>query len=149
VFESRLLEALKIAARLGTWVLYEARDARSLEMLVGMLLYRVDDFERLRGRTKNEERRRRYSELVGYWRRAARWVSSLDKEKGPDVVDQILIHIENNPALRSTPYVAADIGHPSLNTRDKAPRRAGRPRTRLVVKERVIPRCDDCGKFTL
>jgi len=149
VFELRLLEALKIADRLGTWVLYEARDARTIDYLVGHLLYRVDDLDRLRSRTKSEDKRRRYAELVGYWRRAARWVASLDRQHGAEMVDRILHHMEENPKYRAIPYVVANSGHPTLRSSDVAPRRVGRPRTRLNVKERPLPRCGDCGRATL
>lgn len=149
MFERRLLDALKIADKLGTWVLYEARDAMSRDYLVGHLLYRVDDIERLRARTKSEAKRKRYTELVGYWRRAARWVASLDHERRPEIVSTILSYIEAHPKHSELPYVQPNSGHPTLRSDDKRPRKAGRPRTRLPLHESSLPRCEDCGRVTL
>lgn len=148
MFEHHLREALKLSERLGTWVLYEAREARSRDLFLGFLLYRVDDLRRMRGRAKGDEAKR-LSELLGHWRRAARWIASLDSERWRDLVEAIVDRVEANPRFAEMPYVVARSGHPSLRVGDKPPRRVGRPRTTLNVHETPFPKCEDCGRVTL
>ena len=143
-FETYYRSAIKVCQRLGTWVLYEVRDARDLDQLVGYLAHSVDDLERLKQRTSDKKKRARYSQLIGFWRRAVSWVSSLDREKYALLAERIIEHLEQHPEHRKLPYYVTNSGHRSLTNRDKAPRPAGRPRTRPAAEKRVRE-CPDCG----
>lgn len=144
-----LLDAIKIAERLGTWVIYEVRDAKNLDYLIGWMLYRIDDIERMRGRSNATHMKAHYSEQIGYWRRAVRWVLQLDRAAAGKIAEALIERIESNPRYQQIPYVAPGCEHPSLRPHDKPPRRAGRPRTTVLTQERELPRCEDCGRVTL
>lgn len=145
-------DAIKVSERLGTWVLYAARDARDLDQLVGYMSYTVDDMETMRlqvkvnGRqtqAKADQKRARISQLVGFWRRAIRWVSSLDREHYQDVAGKLIEQLEAHPEHRSLRYYIKDTGHRTLTPSDRPPRRAGRPRTR-PAKPRPLGECPKC-----
>ena len=143
-FESYYRNAIKVCERLGTWVLYEIRDARDLDHLVGYLAYAIDDLERLRQRTSDETKRAHYSQLIGFWRRGVRFVSSLDRGSYAVLAERIIDHLSAHPEHKRLPFYVANSGHRSLTTRDKPPRRAGRPRTRPAAEKRVQV-CGSCG----
>ena len=143
-FETYYRNAIKVCERLGTWVLYDVRDARDLQQFVGYLNYAIDDLERLKQRTGDESKRQHFSQLIGFWRRAVRWVSSLDRTQYALLAERIIDHLTEHPEHRRLPYYVANSGHRSLTTKDKPPRRAGRPRTRASAEKRVRD-CSKCG----
>jgi len=136
MFDRYYREAIKVAERLGTWVLYEVRDARDLDHLVGYLSYTVDDLDALRARA-TATKRARYSQLVGFWRRAIRWVSSLDRERYQEIAAKLIEHMERHPEHSKLAYYVKDAGHRTLNANARPQRRAGRPRTRPSAEKRV------------
>ena len=139
--------AIKVCERLGTWVLYAARDARNLEHLIGYMAYTVDDLETLKGRAESESRRAQLSKLIGHWRRAIRWVSGLDRDAYGAIAERLLEMIADHPEHRELPYVAKECGHRSLSVRDRPPRRAGRPRTTpaMGATMKSCQACDGLG----
>lgn len=143
-FETYYRNATKVCERLGTWVLYEVRDARNLDHLIGYLLYVVEDLERLRQQARGKKERNRYVQLIGFWRRAIRWVSSLDRQEYAQLADRLIDAIESHPEHRKLPYYVSDSGHRTLTEMDGPPRRVGRPRTRPAAERRVKD-CNHCG----
>lgn len=138
-----LRAAIKVCGRLGTWVLYEVRDAEDLDELIGYLRYCVEDLQRHQQRASDIRRRDRLGDLVGFWRRAIRWVSSLDPEHASAIATRVLAEIETNPTYRDLVYVAPDCGHPSLRTKDKAPRPSRRPKAKRAKAKPMQP-CGAC-----
>lgn len=143
-FEAYYRNAIKVCDRLGTWVLYAVRDARDLDHLIGYLSFSIDDLENLKQRTNDEAKRQQFSQLIGFWRRAVRWVSSLDRERYALLAERMIEHLQEHPEHRRMPYYVANSGHRSLTTKDRPPRRAGRPRTRPSTQKRVSE-CGKCG----
>lgn len=146
-FDQIYRSAMKVCERLGTWVLYAVRDARDLEHLIGYMTYTVDDLELAKTRTDSAEKRLHLSKLIGYWRRAVRWVSGLDRENYAVIAERLIEAQEKHPEHRKLPFVVRDSGHRSLTLRDRPPRRAGRPRTRESKpgKLKECPRCNGLG----
>jgi len=148
-FDAQIQAATKVCERLGTWVLYAIRDARDLEHFVGYLIYKVDDFDRRKRRSRSATTRAYYSQRIGHWRRAIRWVASLDREFYGALAERIIEYLEAHPRLRSLPYVAPGEVCPGTKggrakLREKPTRRAGRPRTR-APRESPMEACTHCG----
>ena len=145
MFDRYYREAIKVAERLGTWVLYAVRGASDLDHLIGYMVYTVEDLEVIRRRAV-EDRRLHYSQLVGYWRRAIRWVSSLDRANFHAISERLITELEAHPEHSALPYYVPDTGHRTLTARDRPQRKAGRPRTRPVA-ERRVSECGRCRGF--
>lgn len=144
LIEEQYAEALRVAERLGTWVLYLVRDATSLEKAVGYLAYTAEDLEALRDRTTDDARRKSLATAAASWRRATRWAQGLDPEQAPTLAERFLERIEAHPHHRELPFVAAGSWHRALQQRDEPPRRAGRPRVR-PVQPTTAAECGKCG----
>lgn len=123
------INAVKVSKRLGTWVLYAVRDAKSIDGLIGYMTYTVDDLSTLGERTKNAKKRAQLKALVGAWRRAIRFVSTLDRERYAVIAERLIDRLSEHPEYRRIPYYVANTGHRTLTATDKAPLRAGCPRT--------------------
>lgn len=148
-FDTQLRQGIKVAERLGTWVLYAVRDARNLDHLIGYLIYKIDDFERRRQRKRADAVRAHHSKRISHWRRAVRWVGGLDPTLYAVTAERILDHVEKHPSYRRLPYVAASEVEPGkvggkAKTMARPTRRAGRPRTRAHAP-RAWKICSDCG----
>lgn len=153
-FDDQLRQAIKIAERLGTWVIYAVRDARDLQHLVGYLSYRIDDFDRRKCRKTTTAGRAYFSQRISHWRRAVRWVASLDPERYGVIAERIIERIEAHPEHRDLPYVsdaevekhtppgAVQTRRAKLSARPT--RRAGRPRTRSALPKSWHT-CGECG----
>lgn len=144
LIEEQYAEALRVAERLGTWVLYFVRDATSLEKAVGYLAYTAEDLERLRDRAGDERRRASLGTAAANWRRATRWVAGLDDEQYAELAERFLERIDAHPHHRELPYVQAGSWHRALAQSDEPPRRAGRPRVR-PVQPTTAAECGQCG----
>ena len=68
----------------------------------------------------------------------------MDPEKYAILAERLIEHLVNHPEHRLLPYYVANSGHRSLTTRDKPPRRAGRPRTTTALPKRM-KECRPCG----
>ena len=136
--------AIKVCDRLGTWVLYAVRDARNLDHLIGYMAYTVDDLEGMKARSESADRQAHLSKLIGYWRRAIRWVSALDRVHYAVLAERLLEMMAQHPEHRSLPYVVKNSGHRSLSAHDQPPRRSGRPRTRAGIAATMKP-CWACN----
>ena len=105
-YDSVLKAATQISKLLGTWVIYETRDAVNIEHLAGYLRYKVADFNRRRERTKRDSRRGYYTWRITSWRAAIRWVESLDEQTFSATAKQILSDFEKDEKLRALPFLA-------------------------------------------
>lgn len=124
------LNALKVSLQLGTWVLYAVRDARDLDHLIGYMAYTVDDLSVEQTRAKTPDKQKRTQQLIGFWRRAIRFVSELPRDDYAVVAERLINRINEHPENRKMPFCVAFNGHRTLNTASRPPRRAGRPRVR-------------------
>lgn len=154
-FDDQVRQAIKVAERLGTWVLYAVRDARDIKLLVGYMAYKIDDFERRKQRKRSIDVRAYYSKRISHWRRALRWVGSLDADRYGVTAERIIEILEKHPEHRKLPYVAeAETAEPGTSGKvaerirakraAKPTRRAGRPRTRPQA-EKAWQSCRECG----
>lgn len=145
LIEEQYAEALRVAERLGTWVLHLIRDATSLEKAIGYLAYTAEDLEALRDRTsKRLVAHRDLSTAAASWRRATRWAQGLDPEQASTLAERFLERIEAHPHHRELPYVTAGAMHRGLGQNDEPTRRAGRPRIR-PVQPTTAAECGKCG----
>lgn len=135
-FATCVHEARRVVARMGTWLLYDVRNAEDLSELVGFLRYTSQGLDvRLRHARANPKRRTQVRGWVASWRRAARWVMGLDPEQASAIAAAVLRQAEAVPF-----YVPC--GHPWLTVRDEPPRPPGRPRVRATAKK--YPECRAC-----
>jgi len=114
--------ARQVCEQLGTWVLFEIRDAPDLLELAGFLRYTAHELEAIE------------PSLVNAWRRAASLAMlAADVESDVDAVAHEL-------ADDGIPYVVKGCGHRSLRPGDDPPRRAGRPRASERRKTKRVAR---------
>lgn len=145
-------DAIRVARRVGAWVVYELAEAEDVRLLLGYLRGKIADFERRRKSPGvTDERLRYYRQRVGQWRRAARWVASLDPEHASEIGARVRKILED---MGSVPYVAeSEAKDPGpFNPADKlrqAPRARGcyRGGRRIVKDRRPCPTCHGIGWF--
>lgn len=104
-YVAQVREVQRISMQLGTWVLHGVAEERELSHFVGYLRYRIADFNRRRERCAVSGDRRRYlTRRISYWRRALRWVSSLEPQTARQLVTRLLEDLRN--AHEEYPYVS-------------------------------------------
>jgi hypothetical protein len=145
-------EARRVAGTMGTWVMHEAARAESHEELVGFVRYCSEGLERQHARARAEAKTAKgkvaraeadarsllLRTWIGAWRRATRWLLSLDPGQARGVAEAVVRQVEDLPY-----YVAC--GHPYLTEEDTAPRVPGRPRVRALAT--VFRQCSACDGF--
>lgn len=101
---SNLLEALvRIAARIGRWMLEHARD-RGLTMLLGYMQGKIGDFERRRQRARTKRRVAWLTGRIERWRKAVAWLT--DNAKA--LTSKALAAACELPAAKRLPLVATE-----------------------------------------
>ena len=75
---------------------------------------------------------------IGQWRRATRWMLTIDQDQASAVAESVLRHLDDMQY-----YVPC--GHPWLSRSDRAPRRPGRQRLRPTTKR--YSECASCHGF--
>lgn len=144
LIEEQYIEALRVAERLGTWVLYMVRDTTSMEKVVGYLAYTAEDLEHMRDRTESPVRRALLTTAIASWRRATRWAQGLDPAQASTLAERFIDRIEAHAVHCKLPYVVPGAQHRSLQRGDEPPRRAGRPRV-WPVQPASAGECGKCG----
>lgn len=147
-----LLGAIKVAERLGMWVIHSLAETDNLDHLIGYMRHRVEDFERRRARTTSQDRRVFYASRIGHWKRALRWMSQIGPDDANQIGKRILAAMAAHKEWSKLPYVSRDEvdprpAKPDQKLRDKPPRRRA---TRRWPKPRrhgsqVCDRCDGIG----
>jgi len=150
-FPAHVMEARRIVGRMGTWPLYAVRDAQDLTEFVGFLRYTTDghqtEIARLsatlakKGMPKTErrhaeDRKALLRKWVASWRRATRWVLSLEQEQAAEVAEAALRQVSSEPY-----YVPC--GHPHLTVAETGPRPPSRPPVR--TNKRSYAECTACS----
>lgn len=150
---STVQEARRVASTMGTWVIHEAARAENHEELIGFVRYCAQGLEKLYVQAKAEEaeahgakskaeaskRTMQIRTWIGEWRRATRWLMSLDAEQARAVAEAVLRQLEGEAY-----YVPC--GHPYLREDSTPPRRSvGRPRVRALASK--YRECGECGGF--
>ena len=133
-YVAQVREVQRISTQLGTWVLHGVAEEQELLHFVGYLRYRIADFDRRRQRCAVSGPRRRYlTRRISYWRRALRWVSSLEPQTARPLVDRLLEDLRN--AQVEYPYVSDHECSDPRRDKDQRSRRkeewkpgVGRPR---------------------
>ena len=139
-------EAELLTARLGTWLLVEISTTQDLDQFLGFVSYVAEGMAHTKAKAP-ESRRQQISEAMTLWRRAARFIAGLDRERYQAIADSFLRRIKESAKRRRAPlpYVVAGAGHPWLTTKDAAPRRAGRQP--IKPKPEARSECHHCGGF--
>lgn len=148
-YVAQVREVQRIAAQLGTWVLHGVAEEEELLYFVGYLRYRIADFNRRRNRCAVDGARRRYlTRRISYWRRALRWVTSLEPETARHLVDRLLEDLRT--ARDEYAYVAEHECSDPRHDRDQRSRKSeqwkpgvGRPRAE-VSRRAKRSLCGNC-----
>lgn len=150
-------EALIVCQQLGTWFLYQIRDANNLEHFRGYLLYRGEDFKRRRAvemdRLQDSENVsdnpvvRLLADRAARYARACRFVTRLDVDTYSNVAARIIADLEKHPDYKNLPYVS-ELEKRTDQSKDykdkyKPKRNTGRPSTRKLRKINFKP-CPEC-----
>lgn len=151
-FATTVQEARRVVSTMGTWVVHEAARAESHAELVGFVRYVGEGLERqqaralemagsVRGKQAKAKAAARVAVLrtwIGAWRRATRWLLSLDPGQARGVAEAVLRQMEGAPY-----YVPC--GHPFLAEGDEPQKRPGRARVRALAT--MYRECSACGGF--
>lgn len=144
-----LLGGVKVAERIGTWLIHRVAEEEVLAHLIGYVRFKIEDFERRCDRTRNRKRLDYYRRRIGHWRRALRWLGSIDPEHSQELGRRVVRAIEQHQEWRKLPLVAPDEvdpapAKPSQKLRDTRRKRAQRYRSR-PVRSRLCDRCNGLG----
>lgn len=137
-------EAELLTARLGTWLLVEIATTQDLDQFLGFVSYTAEGMAHARAKAP-EARKQQIADAMTTWRRAARFIAGLDRERYQTIASTFLRRLKDSYRRRRTaiPYVVAGANHPWLTTKDTGSRRAGRQ----PIKPRPETRseCHHCG----
>ena len=144
-----LREGMKVARRLGMWVLYDLRDEPNLDYSIGYFRGRIGDFARRQERARLEPTKLHYRERGSYWRRAIHLAVRMGPSQHQQLAERMIQDIERDPELRQIPYVARSEVSPGRShtcgkLSETPRRRPGKPRVDPLdpVDFRA---CESCG----
>ncbi len=126
-------EALTVAERMGTWVLYELQDEDNIDYVIGYFRGRIADFTRRRTRTTSDRDEEHYKERIGHWKRAITLAQRMGQSQHQKLAARIIADISRDREYRKVPFVAAIEVTPGRSRtrgklRERARKRPGKPR---------------------
>lgn len=141
-------EALVVAKRMGTWVLYDIQDEPNVDYIVGYLRYRTLDFTRRRKRAESDRAQTHYKERIAYYKRAIHLAQRMGHEQHQALARRIIADLDRDPEFRMLPYVSpleVAPGRPKTcgKLSEKPRRRPGKPRV-VPLGPADFKACEGC-----
>ena len=141
-------EALMVAQRMGTWVLYDIQDEENIDYVIGYFRGRISDFVRRRIRTTSERDREHYKERIGHWKRAIILAQRMGQSQHQALASRIIADMGRDREYRKVPFVAVVEVTPGRSRtrgklRERARKRPGKPRA-VPLQAVDFRACDQC-----
>lgn len=142
-------EAIATARKMGSWVLYEIRDAKNIDHFAGYLAYSIEDMRIEMTRSTSPAAKRRISTSMGSWRRALSFVASMprDVKQARKMANVLIAEIEYAPQYAQIPYYVKHSGHRTLSHAEGPGRPQRRPAINVIdgMKYTNCPSCAGMG----
>lgn len=142
-------EALAVARRMGTWVLYDIQDEPNVDYIIGYLRGRIIDFTRRRKRAESDRVEAHYKERISYWKRAIHLTQRMGQHQHQVLARRVIADIERDREYQELPYVSSleiTPGRPKTcgKLRERPRRRPGKPRA-VALTPLDFRVCGSCG----